>query len=208
MSSGGEPVIKSWTTFCSWRSCAGQTCLCCSCSQFSVGHGDTAHADLARSIRAPVVNCWVGCGLAWHTLVTTTGLSCKVSQRVQSGHTEYRRLHSNVRDKTSTVTGPLYNKLHQITHTHYTSPRYLHNMRTHHMIIILAVSTWSHYIYSTQTTDYLGTISQYNKCLSTEMTKAQPGWPLSRQCEIKWHFPDGSRHSSAALSMWLISCTY
>ena len=27
------------------------------------------------------------------------------------------------------------------------------------------------------------------------------GWPLSRQCEIPRHFPDGSRHSSAALGM-------
>jgi len=28
-----------------------------------------------------------------------------------------------------------------------------------------------------------------------------PGWPLSRQCQIPWRFPDGSRHSSLALSM-------
>jgi len=26
-------------------------------------------------------------------------------------------------------------------------------------------------------------------------------WPLCRQCEIPWRFPDGSRHSSVALSM-------
>jgi len=27
------------------------------------------------------------------------------------------------------------------------------------------------------------------------------GWPLSRQCEILWQFPDGSWHSSAAVGM-------
>ena len=27
------------------------------------------------------------------------------------------------------------------------------------------------------------------------------GWPLSRQCEIPWHFPDSSRHSSTTLGM-------
>jgi len=28
-----------------------------------------------------------------------------------------------------------------------------------------------------------------------------PGWPLSRQCEIPWQFPDGSQQSSSALAM-------
>jgi len=27
------------------------------------------------------------------------------------------------------------------------------------------------------------------------------GWPLSRQCEIPWHFPHSSQHSSAAIGM-------
>jgi len=22
-----------------------------------------------------------------------------------------------------------------------------------------------------------------------------PGWPISRHCEIPWHFPDNARHS-------------
>ena len=31
------------------------------------------------------------------------------------------------------------------------------------------------------------------------------GRPLSTQCEIPWQFPDGSRHSSAALSMLFVT---
>jgi len=32
------------------------------------------------------------------------------------------------------------------------------------------------------------------------------GWPLSKKCEIPWHFPDGSWRSSVALGM--LSITY
>ena len=31
------------------------------------------------------------------------------------------------------------------------------------------------------------------------------GWPLSRHCEIPWHFPDGLQHSSAAQGMLSVS---
>jgi len=33
------------------------------------------------------------------------------------------------------------------------------------------------------------------------LARDNTGWPLSRQCEIPWQFPDGSRHFSAALGM-------
>jgi len=44
-----------------------------------------------------------------------------------------------------------YNKLRQATHIPCISPHCLHNMRTHCVIIILAVIWWSHYIYWIQT---------------------------------------------------------
>ena len=30
---------------------------------------------------------------------------------------------------------------------------------------------------------------------SSRLTSCLTGWPLSRQCKIPWHFPDGSQHS-------------
>jgi len=39
------------------------------------------------------------------------------------------------------------------------------------------------------------------KALSAQKAYIMSGWPFSRQCEIPWQLPGGSRNSSAALGM-------
>ena len=40
-----------------------------------------------------------------------------------------------------------------------------------------------------------------HKARNTILLTSITGWPLSRQCKIPWHFADGSRQSSTALSI-------
>ena len=69
-----------------------------------------------------------------------------------------------------------------------------------------ASSIWLHNIQNSVARAVLNTVPD-SLAVHSSGDKAHPidmqnaGWPLSRQCEIPWYFPDSWRHSSAALGM-------
>jgi len=71
---------------------------------------------------------------------------------------------------------------------------------------MLCLEVGSRYTQPVSTSSYgLGNRSVNTACYSsgilTHVNALNSTWPLSRQREIPWRFPDGSWHSSAALGM-------